>query len=92
MSAPPTPVPEIVMIVVTPAEVAIVPVVTEVVVTEAVAAFQPTRLPSIRPSAPVIDSQMTTLVGVILAAGVVVALPMGLVFVAAIAYWIGRRL
>jgi hypothetical protein len=94
MSAPPTPVPEIVTIVVTPivtpAEVAMAAIAAEKIAAEA--AIQPTLLPSTAPPAPELDSQMITLLSVIVAAGVMVILPVGLVFVAAVAYWIGRRL
>lgn len=89
-TAVPTPLPEVpttvppVVVVVTAASVA------EPAAADA-AAMMPTNLPAAT-AAPAADAQMTTLLSMIIGAGVLVALPVGLILVAGIAYWIGRKL
>ena len=85
-TAPPVVAAQVVTIVVTsPAPVMAVATASEI-------ASVSTLYPAAAPSAPAADSQTTMLVGLLVGAGVVVALPVGLVLVAAVAYWIGRRL
>jgi len=52
----------------------------------------PVLLPAITPSAPLFASQMSALASIILGVGALIALPVGLVIVAALAYWIGSKL
>jgi hypothetical protein len=88
---PPTLVPEVMPQIIT---VVVTPLVATMVVVEEVAemAIAPTRLPAVALPSSALDVQMVTLFGVIAAAGMLVALPVGLLVVAVVAYWIGRRL
>jgi hypothetical protein len=87
----PTLVPEVMPEIIT---VVVTPLVATMVVVEEVAemAIAPTRLPAVALPSSALDVQMVTLFGVIVAAGMLVALPVGLLVVAVVAYWVGRRL
>ena len=66
------------------------PEVVTVVITPPAVAALPTLLPAAMPPPATVDPQMVRLLGIIAAGGLLVALPMGLLVVAVVAYWIGR--
>jgi hypothetical protein len=79
--------PEVVFIVVTPTENAIAEAAPLTSRLEA----RPTHLPATAHT-PMLDPQFAAVAGVVVGTGLLLVLPMCLVLVAALAYWIGRRL
>lgn len=73
-------------------EATLEPQVPTVVVTPPSVAMVATELPAATPAASALAPQLTTLLGMLAAAGILVALPVGLLGVAVLAYWIGRKL
>jgi hypothetical protein len=88
----PSPVVVVIEPVVSRVEATVEPEVPTVVVTPPAVAMVATSLPAATAAASALDPQMTRLLGMLAAAGLLVALPVGLLGVAVLAYWIGRKL
>jgi hypothetical protein len=73
-------------------ESTLTPEAAALMITPPAVAALPTLLPAATPPSATVDPQMTRLLGILAAGGILVALPLGLLMVAVVAYWIGRKL